>query len=170
MTNQIENTQLSFGQKDAPVKVEVFLNLTCPYCATFYGMAEEILTDYIDKGHVEFIVKHYDKPREMLLNGTLINLFLDYENPARVREIVKELFVTQGQWDQLNNQEIKQLLAEKYQLKEEPKNTEISLSVTAEAIRRNVKMVPTVFINNKEYQYPREIAADELKSEILGAI
>ncbi|MGE8079974.1 thioredoxin domain-containing protein [Peribacillus loiseleuriae] len=166
MANQIENTQLSFGQKDATVKIEVFLNLTCPYCATFYGITEEVLKDYLDNGQVEFIVKHYDKPREMLLNGTLINLFLDYQNPSRTKEILKELFATQGQWDQLNNQDIKKLLAEKYQLKEEPQNTEISLNVTAEAIRRNVKMVPTVFINNKEYQYPTELSAEELKTTI----
>ncbi|MFD4931461.1 thioredoxin domain-containing protein [Peribacillus butanolivorans] len=170
MTNQIENSKLSFGQKDAIVKVEVFLNLTCPYCATFYGIAEDVLKDYLDNGQVEFIVKHYDKPREMLLNGTLINLFLDYENPSRVKEILKELFETQGQWDQLNNQEIKNLLAEKYHLKEEPHNTEISLNVTSEAIRRNVKMVPTIFINNKEYQYPTELTADELITTIEEAL
>lgn len=161
---QIENRQLSYGKKYAPVKVEVFLNLTCPYCATFYGIAEEVLKDFLDHAQVELIVKHYDKPREMLLNGTLVNLFLDYENPLRAREIIKELFETQGQWDQLNNQEIKNLLANTYQLKEEPKNTEIGLNVIAEAIRRNVKMVPTVFINNLEFQYPTELSADELKT------
>lgn len=161
-----ENAQLSFGQKDAPVKVEVFLNLTCPYCATFYGIAEDVLKVYLDKGQVEFIVKHYDKPREMLLNGTLINLFLDYENPLRVKEILKDLFETQAQWDQFHNHDIKNLLAEKYQLKEKPKNTDISLSVTEEAIHRNVKMVPTIFINKKEFQYPTELNSDELRSEI----
>ena len=170
MTNQIKNRQISFGKKDAGVKVEVFLNLTCPYCATFYGIAEDVLKDYLDSGKVEFIVKHYDKPREMLLNGTLVNLFLDYENPSRVKENLKELFETQGQWDQLNNQEIKTLLANKYQLKEEPQNTEISLDVTAEAIHRNVKMVPTVFIGNKEYQYPTELNAEELKAAIEAAL
>ncbi len=35
MGNQIENTELSYGHKEAPVTVEVFLNLTCPYCASF---------------------------------------------------------------------------------------------------------------------------------------
>ncbi|WP_019240910.1 MULTISPECIES: thioredoxin domain-containing protein [Bacillus] len=170
MTALIENGQLSFGQKDAPVKVEVFLNLTCPYCATFFKIAEETLDGYIENGQVEFIIKHYDKPREMLLNGTLINLFLDYENPVRTKEILKELFATQPQWDQKNNQEIKAFLQEKYNLKEEPKNTEISLNVTAEAIRRQVKMVPTVFINNKEYQYPKEITTEELRNEIQSAL
>ncbi len=70
----------------------------------------------------------------------------------------------------MSYQEIKHLLAEKYQLKKEPQNTEISLIVTAETIRRNVKMVPTVFINNKEYQYPRELNANELKAEIEATL
>ncbi|PLR89823.1 thioredoxin domain-containing protein [Bacillus sp. T33-2] len=166
----VENALLSYGEKNAPVKVEVFLNLTCPYCASFFDMAEKVLEDYIKGGQVEYIVKHYDKPREMLLNGTLVNLFLDYENPVRAREIMKELFETQEQWDQLTNQDIKHMLAEKYQLQEEPENTEISLKVTAEAIKRNVKMVPTVFINNTEYQYPREITAEELRTEIQNAL
>lgn len=166
----VENAFLSYGEKAAPVKVEVFLNLTCPYCASFFEMAETVLADYINNGQVEYIVKHYDKPREMLLNGTLVNLFLDYDNPTRVREIMRELFETQEQWDQLTNQDIKRMLAEKYQLQEEPKNTEISLEITAEAIQRNVKMVPTVFINNTEYQYPKEITAEELHAEIKGCL
>lgn len=170
MGNQIENTELSYGHKEAPVKVEVFLNLTCPYCASFFSLAEETLKDYLDNDQVTYIIKHYDKPREMLLNGTLVNLFLDYEDSSRVREIMKELFETQEQWDQLNNQEIKKLLTDNYQLKEEPKNTDISLKVTAEAIQRQVKMVPTIFINNKEYQYPTEISAAELTAEIESAL
>jgi len=170
MANQIENAQLSFGRKDAPVKVEVFLNLACPYCASFFGMAEEVLPRYIDNGNVEYIIKHYDKPREMLLIGTLINTHLDYENPARVREIMAELFAEQGQWDQTTNQDIKRMLEEKYQLKEEPNNIDISLNVTAESIRRGVKMVPTVFINNKEFQFPIELTADKLITEIQASL
>ncbi|WP_246041724.1 thioredoxin domain-containing protein [Robertmurraya kyonggiensis] len=166
----MENRQISFGKQDAPVKVEVFLNLACPYCASYFGIAEDVLPEYIANGQVEYIIKHYDKPREMLLIGTLVNTFLDYKNPERVREIMKELFETQNQWDVLNNHEIKNLLTEKYQLKEEPDNIEESLKITAEAIRRNVKMVPTVFINEKEFQYPREIGGAELRSEIEAAL
>lgn len=166
----MENRELSFGKKDAPVKVEVFLNLACPYCATYFAAAEEILPEYISNGKVEYVIKHYDKPREMLLIGTLANSFLDYKNPDRVREIMKDLFETQEVWDKLHNHDIKKLLSEKYQLQEEPDNIDIGLSVIAEAIRRNVKMVPTVFINDKEFQYPREIDAQELRSEIEAAL
>lgn len=63
----IENAFLSYGKKDAPVKVEVFLNLACPYCATFFQAADETLPSYMENGQVQYVVKHYDKPREMLL-------------------------------------------------------------------------------------------------------
>jgi protein-disulfide isomerase len=170
MTIQVENAQLSYGKEYAPIKVEVFLNLACPYCASYFAMAEEVLPEYLENGQVQYIVKHYDKPREMLLIGALVNTHLDYENPDRVREIMKELFAEQAVWDKWTNHDIKHMLAEKYGLKEEPNNIDTSLNVIAEAIRRGVKMVPTVFINNKEYQYPTEISAQELKSEIEAAL
>ena len=68
----IKNDFLVLGSNDAPVKIEVFLNLACPYCATFYDLVDEVLIDYIQQNKVSFIVKHFDKPREMLLPGLLL--------------------------------------------------------------------------------------------------
>ena len=48
MTKVVENAFLSYGVSDAPVKVEVFLNLACPYCATFFEAADEVLSPYIN--------------------------------------------------------------------------------------------------------------------------
>lgn len=162
----IRNDQLALGLEEAKVKVEVFLNLACPYCASFYELVDEVLNDYIHQGQVRFIIKHYDKPREMLLPGTLINLNLDYSNPTKTLEIIKSLLKEQDTWDKYSNHEIKKMLLDKYGLQEEEQNIEISLRVTAEAIERGVKMVPTVFINEAEFQYPQEIGAEQLKEEI----
>lgn len=162
----VKNAYLSYGSKNAPVKVEVFLNLACPYCATFYAIAEEVLTPYIIEDKVEFVIKHFDKPREMLLNGALINAFLHYSEKDRTREIIKELFATQQEWDHLTNQDIKRMLQEKYGLIERSENTSISLNILGETIERNITMVPTIFINDKEFQYPRELDAEELRYEI----
>lgn len=162
----VKNAYLSYGSKNAPVKVEVFLNLACPYCATFYAIAEEVLTPYINEDKVEFVIKHFDKPREMLLNGALINAFLHYSEKDRTREIIKELFSTQQEWDHLTNQDIKRMLQEKYGLIERSENTSISLNILGETIERNITMVPTIYINDKEFQYPRELDAEELRYEI----
>lgn len=158
----LNNTYLRLGQAEAPIKVEVFLNLACPYCASFYELVDGELQQYINQNKVELIIKHYDKPREMLLPGTLINLNLDYNDPVQTLDNVKSLFKDQEIWDKLSSHDIKEYIKTNYGLKEEEQNIEISLQVTAEAIARGVKMVPTVFINNLEFQYPREIFTEEL--------
>ncbi|MBM7666909.1 protein-disulfide isomerase [Solibacillus kalamii] len=159
---EIKNNYLVIGDVNAPVKIEVFLNYACPYCATFFDLVDNTLPKYFAEKKVALVVKHYDKPREMLLPGTLINANLDYSNPERTLEIISELFKDQAKWDKYSSFEIKKYIEEKYNLKEEFSNIDRSLLITAEAIERNVKMVPTVFINELEFQYPREIFAEEL--------
>lgn len=170
MTKIVENAYLSYGDQDAPVKVEVFLNLACPYCATIFEAADQTLAPYIKNGQVQYVIKHYDKPREMLLYGTLVNLFFDYNEPEKIYEIMKELFKKQTEWSESDSHSIKKMLTEEYGLKEEPETIDLSLKITAEAIERQVKMVPTVFINDKEFQYPIEIDAKELQEEIEKAL
>jgi len=170
MTQVIENAFLSYGKDTAPVKVEVFLNLACPYCATFFQAADETLIPYIQNGQVQYVIKHYDKPREMLLYGTLANAFLDYSNPQKVYELMKDLFAKQSEWHEIDSHSIKKLLSEEYGLQEQPENIELSLKIIEEAIKRKVTMVPTVFINGKEFQYPVEIDADGLKMEVELAL
>jgi len=166
VTKIVENAYLSYGNPDAPVKVEVFLNLACPYCATIFEVADETLTSYINNGQVQYVIKHYDKPREMLLYGTLVNLFFDYNDPQHIYEIMKELFARQSEWSESDSHSIKKMLTEEYGLKEEPGTIDLSLKITTEAIKRQVKMVPTVFINDREFQYPVEINAKQLQEEI----
>ncbi len=170
MTQVIENAFLSYGKESAPVKVEVFLNLACPYCATIFQAADETFIPYIEKGQVQYVVKHYDKPREMLLYGTLANAFLDYKDPERVYELMKELFAKQSEWSESDSHSIKKMLVDQYGLQEQPDNIDLSLKIIDEAIKRQVKMVPTVFINGKEFQYPVEIDAKELKQEVDQAL
>lgn len=166
MTQTVENAFLSYGSNEAPVKVEVFLNLACPYCATFFENADKVLQPYIQEGKVQYIIKHFDKPREMLLYGTLANCFFDYKDPTKVYELMKELFAKQSQWHEKDSDTIKKMLVEQYGLKEEPETINISLQIISEAVKRNVTMVPAVFINNKEFQYPVELNAEQLKEEI----
>ncbi|MFJ8236202.1 thioredoxin domain-containing protein [Ureibacillus sp. NPDC094379] len=166
MTTVVKNAQLSYGSPDAPVKVEVFLNLACPYCATFFENADQTLQSYIKEGKVQYIIKHFDKPREMLLYGTLANCFFDYKEPEKIYDLMKDLFAKQSEWHEKDSDTIKKMLTEHYGLKEEPETIDIGLQIVAEAVERNVKMVPTVFINDQEFQYPVEIDAQQLKEEI----
>lgn len=170
MTTTIENAFLSYGSKDAPVKVEVFLNLACPYCATFFKNADKTLKPFIEKGQVQYVIKHFDKPREMLLYGTLANCFFDYSDPERIYELMEELFAKQRDWHEADSDTIKNMLIEQYGLKEEPETIDIGLKIVAEAVARNIKMVPAVFINEKEFQYPVEIDDKQLEEEIKNLL
>ncbi|WP_235857631.1 thioredoxin domain-containing protein [Paenibacillus albiflavus] len=105
----------------------------CPYCATFFEAADESLPPYIKNGQVQYVIKHYDKPREMLLYGTLANAFLDYKNPQQVYVLMKDLFAKQSQWHESGSHSIKKMLTEEYGLQEQPDNIDLSIKIIAEA-------------------------------------
>lgn len=169
---KIGNEYLTIGDDIAPLKLEVFLNLACPGSALFSEAAKEILPSYIEENKVQLIVKLYDKPREELLPGTLIHLCLEYDKPEETLTIIKDLFETQAEWLEFTDKEIKSLLVTKYNLQEEEieANTEISLSITEEAIKREVKIVPTLFINDVRQNFAFEDLEGELKAAVENAI
>ena len=47
---------LTYGSSEAAVKVEVFLNLACPYCATFFEAADQLLAPYIANQEVQYVI------------------------------------------------------------------------------------------------------------------
>ncbi|MEK0314899.1 thioredoxin domain-containing protein [Cohnella sp. 56] len=83
---------------------------------------------------------------------------------------MKDLFAKQNQWSESDSHSIKKMLTAEYGLQEQPDNIDLSLSIIAEAIERQVKMVPTVFINGKEIQYPDGIDANGLIKEVEQAL
>lgn len=168
----IQNSYLTIGDDNAPLKFEAFINLACPGSKKFYEVAMKILPTYIEDKKIQFIVKLYDKPREELLPGTLAHLCLEYDQPEKTLSIIKSLLETQSEWVELNDKEIKKLLITKYDLHEEEieANTEISLAITAEAIKRDVKMVPSLFINNVKQNFTYEDIEAELKTFVERAV
>ncbi|RYM05803.1 hypothetical protein EWH99_05165 [Sporolactobacillus sp. THM7-7] len=100
-----------------------------------------------------------------MLPGTLVHLCLDFSDPKRTLEIITDLYATQDDWKDLPSNELKALLVHTYHLPEEEvrENTEISLSFTKEAIDREVKVVPTIFINGKRKPLTFPLRKEEVK-------
>ncbi|MFJ8235584.1 thioredoxin domain-containing protein [Ureibacillus sp. NPDC094379] len=140
---------MKIGNELADVKLEVFVNASCPACAKLYQTSKGIIKEYIQKDQLQLIVKLWDKPRKTLLHGTRIHLSVDYSSPKETLRIIGSLLETQSEWKPLSDQELENLLTEKYQLEERPENTDISLAITQEAFERQVKYLPTLFINNE---------------------
>lgn len=161
----VKNDYLKYGSDEAPLKLEAYLNLSCPGSAIFHKAQKEVLGEYIESGKVQLFYKLYDKPREELLHGTLIHLGLHYDRLEETLQIIDRLFENQSEWLSLNDSEIKNLLVTKYALEEEEvaANTDISLAFTLEAIERNVKVVPSLFINSKQKHFVFKDISTELR-------
>ncbi|WP_342387831.1 thioredoxin domain-containing protein [Salinicoccus bachuensis] len=161
---------LSFGRDGAKKHVEVFLNTACPYCVNFFLAAHEAVMPRVEAGEVKYTVKHYDKPKVRLLHGTIANLFIDYNQPNEAYEIMKSLFLTQGEWAHLDSGEIEQMMEQEYGCQEQRSTMNLSLDITKEALERSISVVPTVFINGEKLEFDSRSPSEEIGKALVRAL
>ncbi len=52
--------EMYVGDPDAPVKIVEYMSMTCPHCAAFHeDTFKQIVTDYVDTGKVQFIMREF---------------------------------------------------------------------------------------------------------------
>ena len=57
---ELDGTELSIGDPNAPVTVVEFSDFQCPFCRRFYtDTVQDLKTNYIDTGKVYFVYKHF---------------------------------------------------------------------------------------------------------------
>jgi protein-disulfide isomerase len=155
---------IKIGNEDAPVKIIEFINLKCPYCKMWYEDSKDLLTEYVEGGKVQRIIKHFDKEKPSLKKGNIVHQYLDYSNPTKALEEIDYFFAHQDEWGSLEElSEIETYVEEKRQLKKQTNELEAQ-GIIKEANNANVVFVPTVFI--EEQIFDEHITQHELKEMI----
>jgi len=173
MTTTIKNDQLKIGSNDAPVKLEAFINVACKGSASIYRLAKQVLPEYIESGKLQIIIKLYDKPREELIHGALVHWSLDHSNPEQAIHIVTDLLEKHPSWMDLSDKELKQQIVSDYGLSPEERleNVDVSLSITKEAIEREITIVPTLFFNGEKLlDFTYELEPEDLRNAVEKAL
>jgi len=161
---------MHLGTLDAPVKVEAFVNMACPYSVNFFKAADRVLVPLTDQGMVSYTIKHFDKPKVGLLHGTIANLYLDYSNPEKAYNIMKEMFENQKEWASADSRFIMKKMEEEYGLEEQSRTMNLSLAITQEAQERGIGGIPTVFINGEPFKFNLKGGPTSIEKELIEAV
>ncbi|PHK48939.1 thioredoxin domain-containing protein [Staphylococcus edaphicus] len=156
---------LSFGSVNAPIKVESFINFACPYCKNYFKAVDNTLTPYIEAGQVQHIIKHFDKTKQALLKGTVANIHLDYDKPEETLAIIRKLYETQENW-KASFTDIEEKMAHEFNLTPKKDADARSLAINEEIFDRGIKGIPTVFINEEQFQF-NPLEDEQVKIETL---
>ncbi|MBC1428721.1 DsbA family protein [Listeria seeligeri] len=149
------------GDKAAPVKVMSFINLRCPFCREWNEKSQEVLTEFIQAGKIELIIKPFDKEKESLQRGNVAHRYLDYSTPEETRETINKIYSTQDEWGSMSLEEVATYMESKLGLTEQD-NKAASEKIIREANEANVVFVPTVIVG--EHIFDEHISPEQLRT------
>jgi protein-disulfide isomerase len=95
---KISNSDVVYGDRNAPVVMIEYSSLSCPHCASFNREAfEKIKSEYIDTKKVQFV--HRDFPlNQPALAAAMFASCQAEKNPEKYYMLIKALFKTQDSW------------------------------------------------------------------------
>lgn len=141
--------QFNLGYENAPIQIELYVNVACPGSANFYQVALPTIKSYVEQGNAHVAIKLWDKPKIELVNGTIVHLSIDYTQQEKSLQIIETLLATHDQWRTLNSEEVKTYLQQNHGLQEQIDNTVTSLEVANDAAAQGVFYLPG-FVLNKQ--------------------
>lgn len=160
------NTQtgLKIGADEAPKKMVEFINVRCPYCRKWFEESYDVLFEAVSEGKIQRIIKFFDKEKESLQRGNVMQHHITQTDGAKALQELKKIFDTQDEWGNLSLEEVAVYAKETLNLTEQFDQS-VTNSIIAEANAANIQFVPTVIVDN--HIFDESISQDELK-EIIG--
>ncbi|WP_321386465.1 DsbA family protein [uncultured Enterococcus sp.] len=150
---------LVIGEDSAPIKMYEFMNVRCPFCKQWFEEYYDLLTEYVNEGKVQRIIKLFDKEKESLLPGNVMHEHINYELPLKGLMDIRQIYATQNDWGKLSLDGVRQFAEDNLELSKMD-NTTIAQQVIAEAEASNIKFVPTVIVN--DHIFDENISREEL--------
>lgn len=100
LTQQIES-DIVFGDANAPITIIEYASLSCPHCSNFYNdVFGKIKKKYIDKKKVKFIYRDFPLNQPALLAAVVSKCHAKNNNydSKKYYKFIKVLFKTQDSW------------------------------------------------------------------------
>lgn len=160
---------LVLGSEDAELEIESYINLGCPFCALYINSVDEVFEEYIEAGKVKHIIKHVDRTKGPLLKGAVANTYLDTTTPEETYKNIKKLVDTREEWSSSFDETLKKV-EDELNLTEQNDAGERSVEILNEVAEREVKVVPTVFINGDKFNFSVKGESEEIEKEFLGKL
>lgn len=152
-------TGLVIGEDTAPIKMYEFMNVRCPFCKQWFEEYYDLLTEYVNEGKLQRIIKLFDKEKESLLPGNVMHKHINYDLPLKGLTDIRQIYATQSDWGKLSLDEVKRFAEANLELSEMD-NSAVTQQVIKEAEAANIKFVPTIIVN--DHIFDENITRDEL--------
>ena len=118
----------------------------------------------------------FDRPKKVVSeNERLVmddqgNVWINYDNPEETLAIIRQLYDTQDQW-KASFATVEDKMANEFNLTPQRDADERSLAINEETFERGIKGIPTVFINDKKFEFnPLKDEQDKIESLLNEAI
>ncbi|AQW21453.1 hypothetical protein PL11_005655 [Lentilactobacillus curieae] len=142
---------LTYGKAKAGKEMTVILNLGCPDSKQWFLDNQADLFKAVDEGTLLLHLKFWNKDKDDLVNGAVADDFVDYSNPEKALEYVRDVFENQEKLNEQNVEQVPEYLETRYGVTDGPHNTDASDKVIEEAVTNDIFKLPTVIIDDQMY-------------------
>lgn len=157
--NMVEGIHI--GSHQAPTKIVEFINVRCPYSKKWFDQSFILLSQAVEEGKVERIIKLLDKDKESLQSGNRMHKYIPEYPSDDVLKTLSMIFETQNKWGSFSTLSDVELFAQKNLGLKLQSDDGTRNKIMIEAQEANIHYVPTVITG--DVIFDETIAIDSLK-------
>lgn len=150
-----------FIGEHAPKQTVEFMNVRCPYCKKWFENSAEILSEAVDSGKLQRVIKLFDKEKASLLSGNVMHRYISKTDGRQALLDLTKIYVTQTSWGQLPLEDVAVYAEETLNLTLQD-DLDTTNKIIEEANQANIKFVPTILLDS--HIFDENISLETLSS------